>query len=235
MPARTVLVVDDEPTIRETVADAVMIDGHRVVTAATGPEALLVFRAAQPDLVILDLMLPELSGIEVCRILRAESGVPIIMLTARDAEIDRVVGLEVGADDYVTKPFSLRELTARVRAVFRRLDQAGSRAPVAGPDVVDLGSVQVDLPGYRLLRAGKAVAVKPRAFQLLAFLVRNPGQVFTREHLLQEVWGTDYPGETRTVDVHVRLVREAIEVDPANPMLLETVRGTGYVFRGPAG
>jgi len=179
-------------------------------------------------------MLPELSGIEVCRILRAESGVPIIMLTARDSEIDRVVGLEVGADDYVTKPFSLRELAARVRAVFRRLDHLQMASPANSPDLVDLGRTLVDLRGHRLLEDDRPVAITPRAFQLLAFLVRNPGRVFTREQLLQEVWGSDYPGETRTVDVHVRQLRAAIELEPADPLLLETVRGTGYVLRLPS-
>src|SRR6478672_6866189 len=158
--ARTILVVDDEPTLRETIVDALEADGFRVVSAADGREALTKFRAERPDLVLLDLMLPELSGIEVCRIIRAESGVPIVMLTAKDSELDKVVGLELGADDYVTKPFSLRELTARIRALFRRSEQ------VAGPDaalppVVDLGRVQVDLAGHRLLRDGEALAIKP--------------------------------------------------------------------------
>ena len=230
--ARTILVVDDEPTLREALVDALEADGFRVVAAADGREALSQFRAERPDLVLLDLMLPELSGIEVCRIIRAESGVPIVMLTAKDSELDKVVGLELGADDYVTKPFSLRELTARIRALFRRSDQA---VAVDGPPaVVDLGSVQADLGGHRLLRDGQVVAIKPKAFELLAFLIRHPGQVFTRDQLLEHVWGYDYAGETRTVDVHVHWLRSAIEADPARPTVVQTVRGTGYVLRRPA-
>jgi DNA-binding response OmpR family regulator len=154
------------------------------------------------------------------------------MLTAKDSELDKVVGLELGADDYVTKPFSLRELIARVRAQFRRTEQQA----VAGgtPALVDVGAVQVDLAGHRLLRNGVTVPLKPKAFELLAFLVRNPGQVFTRDQLLEHVWGYDYAGETRTVDVHVHWLRSRIEADPANPEFLHTVRGTGYVFRRPS-
>jgi DNA-binding response OmpR family regulator len=229
--ARTILVVDDEPTLRETLAEALESEGHRVVTAADGREALLRFRAEKPDLVLLDLMLPELSGIEVCRIIRAESGVPIIMLTAKDAELDKVVGLELGADDYVTKPFSLRELTARIRAIFRRSEQ---QAVEPLPTLIDLGRVQVDLPGHRLLRDGRPVPVKPKAFELLAFLVQHPGRIFTRDQLLEQVWGYDYAGETRTVDVHVHWLRSQIEENPATPTLLHTVRGVGYGFRRPA-
>ncbi|HEX5148208.1 MAG TPA: response regulator transcription factor [Candidatus Limnocylindrales bacterium] len=229
--ARTILVVDDETTLRETLVEALELEGYRAIAAADGREALLRFRADQPDLVLLDLMLPELSGVEVCRILRAESQVPIIMLTARDGEVDKVVGLELGADDYVTKPFSLRELTARIRAIFRRAEQlAATQAP---PPLVDLGRVQVDLAGHRVLRDGAVVPLKPKAFDLLAFLVRNPGQVFTRDQLLERVWGYDYAGETRTVDVHVHWLRAELEADPAAPELLQTVRGTGYVFRRP--
>jgi DNA-binding response OmpR family regulator len=228
--ARTILVVDDEPTLRETLAEALAADGFRVVVAADGREALARFRAERPDLVLLDLMLPELSGIEVCRIIRAESGVPIVMLTAKDSELDKVVGLELGADDYVTKPFSLRELSARIRALFRRSEQTGTEAP---PSVVDLGRVQIDLAGHRLLRDGAALPVKPKAFELLAFLVRHPGQVFTRDQLLEQVWGYDYAGETRTVDVHVHWLRSQIEEDPASPAFVHTVRGVGYVFRRP--
>ena len=229
--ARTILVVDDEPTLRETVAEALEADGYRVVTAADGRDALVKFRAERPDLVLLDLMLPELSGIEVCRIIRAESGVPIVMLTAKDAELDKVVGLELGADDYVTKPFSLRELSARIRALFRRSESQAVEAP---PALIDLGRVQVDLAGHRLLRDGRAVSVKPKAFELLAFLVRHPGRVFTRDQLLENVWGYDYAGETRTVDVHVHWLRSEIEDDPGSPVLLHTVRGVGYGFRRPA-
>jgi DNA-binding response OmpR family regulator len=225
---RTILVVDDETTIRETLVEALEMEGYRAIPAADGREALIRFRADQPDLVLLDLMLPELSGVEVCRILRAESAVPIIMLTAKDGEVDKVVGLELGADDYVTKPFSLRELTARIRAIFRRADQV---ATVQARPVVDLGRVQVDLAGHRLLRDGEQVPLKPKAFELLAFLVRNPGQVFTRDQLLERVWGYDYAGETRTVDVHVHWLRAEIEDDPAMPRCLQTVRGVGYVFR----
>jgi DNA-binding response OmpR family regulator len=228
---RTILVVDDEPTLRETLVDALEADGFRVVAAADGRAALERFRAEKPDLVLLDLMLPELSGIEVCRIIRRESGVPIVMLTAKDSELDKVVGLELGADDYVTKPFSLRELSARIRALFRRSEQtAGDGLPA----VVDLGRVQLDLAGHRLLRDGEPVPVKPKAFELLAFLVGHPGQVFTRDQLLEHVWGYDYAGETRTVDVHVHWLRSEIEDDPGSPRLIETVRGVGYVFRRPA-
>ncbi len=237
--ARTILVVDDEPTHRETLVDALGLEGYRAIGAADGREALAQFRAEKPDLVLLDVMLPELSGVEVCRIIRAESDVPIIMVTAKDGEVDKVVGLELGADDYVTKPFSLRELTARIRAILRRSEQAAVAAaaaasgPAQGPAPVDLGRCRVDLAGHRLLRDGKPVPVKPKAFELLAFLVRNMGQVFTRDQLLERVWGYDYAGETRTVDVHVHWLRAEIEDDPATPQYLHTVRGVGYVLRKP--
>jgi DNA-binding response OmpR family regulator len=228
--ARTILVVDDEPTLRETLAEALDADGFRVLTAADGREALSRFREHQPDLVVLDLMLPELSGIEVCRIIRAESGVPIVMLTAKSSELDKVVGLELGADDYVTKPFSLRELTARIRALLRRTEQL-AEAPTP---LVELGALTVDLAGRRLLRDGERVPLKPKVFELLSYLLRHPGQVLTREQLLEHVWGYDYAGETRTVDVHVHWLRAAIEPDPAEPIYLHTMRGVGYVFRRPA-
>ena len=226
---RTVLVVDDEPTLRETLAEALEQDGLRVITAADGPEALKRFRADAPDLILLDLMLPGISGIEVCRIIRQESSVPILMLTARDSELDKVVGLELGADDYVTKPFSLRELQARIRAILRRIE---STAPAdAATTMVDLGPVKVDLAGHRLLRDGQTLRVKPKAFELLAFLLRHPGQVFSREQLLSRVWGYEYAGETRTVDVHVHWLRQQVEEQPASPRYLQTVRGVGYVYR----
>ena len=243
--SRTILVVDDETTLRETLVEALEMEGYRAVAAADGRQALLQFRAEHPDLVLLDLMLPELSGVEVCRIIRAESPVPIIMLTAKDGEVDKVVGLELGADDYVTKPFSLRELTARIRAILRRADQASSTsvtsaspavvpldtAVVAPPAPLDLGRVQVDLAGHRLLRDGETVPLKPKAFELLVFLLRNPGQVFTRDQLLERVWGYDYAGESRTVDVHVHWLRAQIEADPTVPRILQTVRSVGYVLR----
>jgi len=235
--ARTILVVDDEPTLRETLIEALEADGYRALGAADGREALEVFRAERPDLVLLDLMLPELSGVEVCRIIRAESGVPIVMLTAKDSEVDKVVGLELGADDYVTKPFSLRELSARIRALFRRAEQVAAGRPgvgQSGPAIVDLGPVRVDLAGHRLLRDGEPLPVKPKAFELLTFLLRHPGQVFTRDQLLEHVWGYDYAGETRTVDVHIHWLRSQVEEDPSAPAFLHTVRGVGYVFRRPS-
>ncbi len=229
--ARTVLVVEDEPTVRETLAEALTEDGLHITTAADGPQALERFRADKPDLVLLDLMLPGMSGIEVCRIIRAESSVPILMLTARDSELDKVLGLELGADDYVTKPFSLRELQARIRALLRRSETAATGA--ATLQTVDLGPIQVDLAGHQILRDGEALSVKPQAFELLAFLIRNAGQVFSREQLLERVWGYDYAGETRTVDVHVHWLRKRVEKDAANPRFIQTVRGVGYVFRWP--
>ena len=237
--SHTILIVDDEATLRDSLAEALRQDGMAVVTAADGSEAIAQFRAAVPDLVLLDLMLPEISGIEVCRIMRRESSVPILMLTARDSEIDKVVGLELGADDYITKPFSLRELMARIRSQLRRLDAGASSGDGSDTDrsptnqVIDLGAVSIDLAGHRLLRDGQAIMVKPKAFELLAFLLRNPGQVFSRDQLLERVWGYEYAGETRTVDVHVHWLRSAIEADPSQPRFLQTVRGVGYVLRMP--
>jgi DNA-binding response OmpR family regulator len=251
--ARTILIVDDEPTLRETLAETLEEDGLRVIQAADGSEALAAFRREAPDLILLDLMLPEMSGMEVCRIIRRESSVPILMLTARDSEIDKVVGLEVGADDYVTKPFSLRELQARVRAMLRRADAGNAAAaasaeaatpqgrdragdaPMTSPQArpVSLGDVTVDLSGHRLLRRGQPLPVRPKAFELLAFLLRNQGHVFSRDQLLEHVWGYDFAGETRTVDVHVHWLRAQIEEDPQKPRFLETIRGVGYVLRVP--
>ena len=202
------------------------------MTAADGREALERFRAEPPDLVLLDLMLPQISGIEVCRIMRRESAVPIVMLTAKDSEIDKVVGLELGADDYVTKPFSLRELMARIRSQLRRLDVG--RAAVDSTRRTRARRSRSATSAWTsraigILRDGGELPLKPKAFELLAFLVRNPGQVFSRDHLLEHVWGYDYAGETRTVDVHVHWLRAAIEDDPGQPRFLQTVRGVGYV------
>jgi DNA-binding response OmpR family regulator len=226
--ARTVLLVEDEPTLLETLAWNLEQDGYNVVTAADGRAALERFREVRPDLVVLDLMLPEIPGTDVCRIIRQESETPIIMLTAKDSEIDKIVGLELGADDYVTKPFSLPELQARIRALLRRSE---ARVVVPGPSIVDLGRVQVDLAGHRLLRDGEELPIRPKAVELLAFLLGRPGQVFTREQLLEQVWGYDYAGETRTVDVHVHSLRALIDDDAGRPRFLHTVRGVGYVFR----
>ncbi|HEX7543530.1 MAG TPA: response regulator transcription factor [Candidatus Limnocylindrales bacterium] len=228
--ARTILVVDDERTLRETLAESLETEGFVVVQAADGREAVNAFRRSHPDLILLDVMLPELSGTEVCRIIRSESGVPILMLTAKSAELDKVVGLELGADDYVTKPFSFRELLARIRALLRRSEQ---QSQTGETETVELGRVKIDLAGRRLLRGTEVLAVKPKAFELLAFLVRNSGHVFTRDQLLERVWGYDFAGETRTVDVHVHWLRALIEDDPAIPVYLETVRGVGYVLRRP--
>jgi DNA-binding response OmpR family regulator len=231
--AHKILVVEDEATLLETLSYELEQDGYNIVQASDGAAALTQFRAQKPDLVVLDLMLPELSGIEVARILRRESDVPILMLTARGSEIDKVVGLEVGADDYVTKPFSLRELQARIRAQLRRAESSrASRERMADSGQgAKVGRVEVDLAGHRLMRDGQSRPIKPKAFELLAFLLRNPGQVFSREQLLAEVWGYEYGGETRTVDVHVHWLRAEIEPDPKRPIVLQTVRGAGYVLR----
>jgi len=188
---------------------------------------------SRPDLLLVDWMLPDQSGLELTRAIKRNKDtedMPVIMLTARADEHDKVTGLEGGADDYVTKPFSLRELTARIRALLRRTEQP----VVEGPATVTLGDLTVDLAGHRLLRDGEPVPLKPKVFELLAFLLLHPGQVFSREQLLEHVWGYDYAGETRTVDVHVHWLRTAIEPEPAAPALIQTVRGVGYVFRRPA-
>jgi DNA-binding response OmpR family regulator len=224
--ARTVLVVEDEEPLRAELAYQLEQEGYRVVQASDGAVALERFRAEKPDLVLLDLMLPELSGTEFTRIVRRESDVPILMLTARASEVDKVVGLELGADDYVTKPFSLRELLARINGLLRRHERTTDAS-----EQVSLGQVTVDLAGHRLMRGTEIRPIKPKAFELLAFLLRHPGQVFSREQLLSEVWGYDFAGETRTVDVHVHWLRREIEPDPQSPALLQTVRGVGYVLR----
>ncbi|MDQ2888804.1 MAG: response regulator transcription factor [Chloroflexota bacterium] len=242
--ARKILVVDDEAILVETIAYNLEQAGYRVVTAADGGSALDAARSEIPDLIILDVMLPGMDGLEVCRQLRKESGTattPIVMLTAKSDEIDKVVGLEVGADDYVTKPFGRRELLARVRALLRRSeyphpeDRLGVQEAVeavrpASRDLV-AGPLRIDLAGRRVNCRGQDLELQPKQFDLLAYLVRNRGTVLTRDQLLHNVWGYDYAGDTRTVDVHVRWLREKLEEDPANPKLIQTVRGVGYVFR----
>jgi DNA-binding response OmpR family regulator len=201
-----------------------------VSVANDGPQALRLARAETPDLVVLDLMLPGMNGLDVCRTLRREADtVPILMLTARDAEVDRVVGLEVGADDYVTKPFSMRELLARVGAMLRR-QEMNAAAPETRSPSIQVGEFTLDVDARTLAKEGHEVRLRPKEFDLLAFLARNRGRAFSRDQLLQQVWGYDFPGDDRTVDVHVRWLRQKIERDPAEPRLIVTVRGVGYRF-----
>lgn len=242
--ARSILVVDDEAILLETIAYNLEQAGYRVVTAADGLSALEAARNETPDLVILDIMLPGMDGFEVCRELRrdqATATTPILILTAKGDEIDKVVGLELGADDYVTKPFGRRELLARVRALLRRADyiapeegESDTRErPAARPAHKELeaGPLKIDLAGRQVICRGQELELQPKQFELLTYLVRNRGTVLTRDQLLHNVWGYDYVGDTRTVDVHIRWLREKIEEDPANPKLIQTVRGVGYVFR----
>ncbi|MPZ97769.1 MAG: response regulator [Dehalococcoidia bacterium] len=229
----TVLVVEDDQSILDAVEFNLQRDGHEVLTAADGVAGLELARERQPDLVVLDIMLPRMSGLDVCRILREEQvAVPILMLTARGGEADKVQGLDLGADDYVTKPFSMRELRARVSSMLRR-DQLSRAAGVDGQEEAELlqgGDVRLDARAHEVWRGEMPVRLRPREFALLEFLMRNPGQVLTREMILERVWGYSYGGETRTVDVHMRWLREKIEDDPANPQHLQTVRGVGYKF-----
>jgi two-component system, OmpR family, response regulator RegX3 len=219
----TILVVDDEQSYRDALSVALEREGFIVETAADGAEAILRFEAARPALVLLDVMLPQMSGVDVCRELRTRSQVPIIMVTARNAEIDAVVGLEVGADDYVTKPFRLRELVARVRAALRRAPSNGSDSPAV--DVLDVGEVRLDV-----FVRGSLVALPLKEFELLELLLLNAGRVLTRDVLIDRVWGPNYYGDTKTLDVHVKRLRAKIEPDPANPVHLVTVRGVGYRY-----
>ena len=222
---RTVLVVDDEPTLVATLKYSLERDGYRVLTGTDGEAALGLARSERPDLLILDLMLPVMDGLEVCRVLRKEMSLPILMLTAKTEEVDKVVGLELGADDYVTKPFSMRELLARVHALLRRIEPAGTN----GTSLTS-GNLNIDLKRHEAFRDGGPLDLKPKEFELLLFFLRNRGRAFTREQLLREVWGYDFYGDSRTVDVHVRWLRQKIEDEPARPARLITVRGTGYRF-----
>jgi DNA-binding response OmpR family regulator len=231
-----VLVVDDEPTLVETLAYNLRHEGYEVVSASTGPEAMERARAERPDLILLDIMLPGIDGFEVCRRLRQEMTVPILMLTAKDDEVDKVVGLEIGADDYLTKPFSLRELLARVRAALRRVEMDRTDAiAVTTPSVepmVASGDLAIDVTRHEARRGPTALALKPKEYDLLVFFLQHRGQALSRELLLDRVWGYDYPGDTRTVDVHIRWLREKIEQDPSKPTRLLTVRNVGYKFEG---
>lgn len=240
--SQKVLVVEDEPALVDTLEYNLSRQGYDVVVAMDGAAALSMARQETPDLVILDVMLPVLDGFEVCRILRQETNVPILMLTARVEEVDKVVGLEVGADDYLTKPFSMRELMARVKALLRRVRL--SREEASTPETEDIhdrepdrgklvfGDLVIDMGRREMTCGGDLMHLKPKEFDLLVFLARNRGMVLSRDLILERVWGWDYDGGSRTVDVHVRWLREKIENDPSDPARIITVRGIGYRFDG---
>ena len=227
----TILVIEDDPAILETVSYNLRREGHEVITAADGQAGLRLARESDLDLIVLDLMLPRMSGLDVCRVVRAERPVPIIMLTARDEEVDKLVGLEAGADDYVTKPFSMRELLARVNAQLRRdrISRTAAGAPSSGGELT-AGAIVLDTVAHEVRRDGVMVPLRPKEFDLLEYLMRHPGQALSREQILEAVWGYSYPGETRTVDVHIRWLREKLEREPAQPEHINTVRGLGYKF-----
>jgi DNA-binding response OmpR family regulator len=225
----TVLLVEDDVTLAETIKYNLEREGYTVLHAADGMLALEIARREQPDILVLDIMLPRVDGFSVCRMLRKESSIPVIMLTARQDEYDRIAGLEMGADDYLPKPFSMGELHARIRAILRRTDrsQGGDR------DVMQLGQIKLDAGSRRIWRDNHEVQLSQKEFDLLACLMRNRGLALSRDILLERVWGMDYVGDGRTVDVHVRWLREKIEADPSAPEYLQTVRGIGYRFDMP--
>jgi DNA-binding response OmpR family regulator len=227
MMAEKVLVVDDEPTIVEFVKINLEKAGFEVLTAGDGEAALQVAAASQPDVIVLDIMLPGKDGFEVCRELRRTSSTPIIMLTARDDDIDKVLGLELGADDYLTKPFNPRELVARIKAILRRVD----RRSTINAQVITQGRIQLDLDRHQVVAGGRQVDLTPKEFELLELLMRSPGRVFSREILLEQLWGYDFFGDSKTIDVHIRRLREKVEEDPSSPTHILTVWGVGYKFR----
>lgn len=234
-----ILVVDDEVSLQETLAYNLKKQGYEVFTTGDGTEALSMARDIQPDLIILDVMLPGLDGFEICRILRREMTTPVLMLTARDDEIDRVVGLEVGADDYLAKPFSMRELIARVKALLRRVrlireevDHTEGQRRAQKNEILEFDNLRIDQTRREVTVDGEVIPFKPKEYELLTFFAEHQGQVLSREFILERVWGWDFIGDSRTVDVHVRWLREKIERDPANPRRIITVRGAGYRFEG---
>jgi DNA-binding response OmpR family regulator len=234
MPEK-ILVVEDDPTLQETLAYNLERQGYAVTTASDGQAAIELSEQIEPGLVVLDIMLPVLDGYEVCRILRKKSNVPILMLTARDDEIDRVLGLEMGADDYLTKPFSMREFVARVKAQLRRVrfDKEDSDAKIpAEIETLEFDNLVIDYQRYEARLDGAPMILKPKEFELLLFLAQHRGQVLSRELIMERVWGWDFTGGSRTVDVHIRWLREKIEIDPADPKRIITVRGAGYRFEG---
>jgi DNA-binding response OmpR family regulator len=235
MPER-ILIVEDEPILQETLAYNLTRQGFLVETAGDGLRGLELARRTQPDLILLDIMLPGMDGFEVCRIIRQEMNVPILMLTARDDEIDRVIGLEIGADDYITKPFSMRELMARVKAQLRRVrllrQEAETPVEASPKEILRFGNLALDLTRREVTLSDQVLALKPKEFELLLYLARHRGQALSRELILEEVWGWNYRGGSRTVDVHVRWLRAKLELDPANPTRIVTVRSVGYRFEG---
>jgi two-component system response regulator RegX3 len=220
-----ILIVEDESSFSEALEFLLGKEGFSVLTAATGTEALKKFEQGGIDLILLDLMIPEISGTEVCRQIRAKSKVPIIMLTAKDSEVDKVVGLEIGADDYVTKPYSARELVARINAVLRR---NGNEIAAGESGLLTVQGIRLDVDRHQVSVNGIPVSLPLKEFELLEFLMRNAGRVLTRIQLIDRVWGSDYVGDTKTLDVHIKRIRAKIEVDPANPKIIQTVRGLGY-------
>jgi two-component system, OmpR family, response regulator RegX3 len=233
-PATSVLLVEDEDSFVEALTVGLKREGFAVSVARDGIEALDVFDDVQPDLVLLDVMLPRMSGIDVCRELRSRSSVPIIMVTAKGSEIDTVVGLEVGADDYVSKPYRLRELVARMRAVLRRRPTGGGKRSIEpADDVVSVGDVTVDHQRHEVTVRGAQVRLPLKEFELLALLLENAGRVLTRDTLIDRVWGSDYVGDTKTLDVHIKRLRSKVEDDPAHPTRIVTIRGLGYKYELP--
>jgi two-component system response regulator RegX3 len=231
-PATTILVVEDEESFVEALTVGLKREGFRVRVARDGVEALELFDLVHPDLVLLDVMLPRISGVDVCREIRTRSKVPIIMVTAKSSEIDTVVGLEVGADDYVTKPYRLRELVARMRAALRRAPRPDK--PAASPSTLEVGDVRLDPERHEVFVRDAPVTMPLKEFELLACLLDNAGRVMTREVLIDRVWGADYVGDTKTLDVHIKRLRAKVEVDPSKPHRIVTIRGLGYKFDTPA-
>ncbi len=228
--AKLILIIDDEQMIVESVSYNLKQEGYEVLTALDGETGLELAQTKEVDLILLDLMLPGMNGMEICKIIRQQSGVPIIMLTAKEGEIDRVLGLELGADDYVTKPFSMRELMARIKTVLKRTVSNGS-GMLDAPKVIRIGELQIDLLGHDVTVKGQSISLSSKEYELLRIMASHPGQVLSREQLLNLVWGNDFYGDSRTVDVHIRWLREKIEVDPGEPEYILTVRGVGYKFK----
>ena len=227
---KKILVVEDEENILEALKYNISKEGYEFLSASDGDTAINLARQKSPDLIILDVMIPKLDGFEVCRILMKETNIPIFMLTAKTEEIDRVIGLEIGADDYITKPFSMRELLVRIKNVLRRYSSPQTPAKVGVEEIINIGGLKIDSISHSVELNGTEIIFKPKEFELLYFLASNPGRAFTRAQLLEHLWDENYYGDIRTVDVHVRWVRQKIESDPSNPRMLKTIRGVGYRF-----